>query len=259
MLGEERKEYILNEIHTNGKVQVVAMANRLQVSAETIRRDIDTLAETENIRRVHGGAIKMFYAEGEPSYNLREDMNFDAKQAIGKEASLLINNGDTIFLDTGTTIEQLARFVSGKERLIILTNSLPTAMLLNESMSQQKFTGKLIMLGGETSSHNQTISGSICEKMLERFYVDKAFISVGGISIERGISDYDLNEAEISKIACSISKEVIVLADESKIGVQSFSSIAPMDSVNAVISNGAPPSPWIEKLALLDVTWKTTG
>lgn len=258
MLAEERRKIILEEIDTYGKVQVVAMAERLNVSMETIRRDIDAIVDAENVRRVHGGAIKITYPDGEPSYQHRKDMNLKAKQSIGKEASELINDGDTIFLDTGTTVQQLARFIKGKERLIIITNSLPTAMLLNESLAQNKFTGKLIMLGGEVSTDQQTISGKVCEEMLKNFYVDKAFLSVGGISIRRGVSDYDLNESEISKIACSISKETIVLADNSKIGVQSFSLIAPLNSINAIISDVKPPTTWDEQLKLIDVTWKTT-
>lgn len=259
MLAEERKKIILEELETHGKVQVVTMAERLQVSKETIRRDIDAIVKTENVRRVHGGAIKTSFPDVEPPYKHREDMNLEGKQSIGKEAALLINDGDTIFLDTGTTVQQLARFIIGKENLIIITNSLPTAMLLNESLAQNKFTGQLIMLGGEVSTNQKTISGNMCERMLEQFYVDKAFLSVGGISVERGISDYDLNESEISKIACSISKEVVVLADKSKIGIQSFSLITPLSAVDTIISDENPPTQWKKQLTLIGVNWKAVS
>lgn len=243
------------DIH--GKVLVVPLAKRFQVSNETVRRDLEALVKSNKLKRVYGGAVKTSYSEGEPPYQQRQIINFEAKQAIGKEASLLINDGDTIFLDTGTTILELARSIQGVKGLTILTNSLPTANLIKESLFQRVFTGKLIILGGEVSTDQQSISGYLCEEMLRKFYVDKAFISVGGVSIQTGISDYDLNESKVSEIALSMSKEVIILADQNKIGVQSFSSISPLDKVNVIISDKNPPSAWNKALETQGVSWIT--
>ncbi|QUW21507.1 DeoR/GlpR transcriptional regulator [Sporosarcina sp. Marseille-Q4063] len=256
-LAEERQKIILEEIDIYGKVHVIPLAKRFNVSNETIRRDLEALVKTNKLKRVYGGAVKTSYPDGEPPYQQREIINFDAKQAIGKEAASLINDGDTIFLDTGTTILELARFIQGNKRVTIITNSLPTANLIKESLAQRIFTGKLIILGGEVSAEQQSISGYLCEEMLKKFYVDKAFISVGGISIQTGISDYDLTESKISEIATSMSKEVIVLADHSKIGVQSFSFISAIDMVNVIICDKKPTSAWNKVLERQGVTWIT--
>ncbi|MBS4179549.1 DeoR/GlpR family DNA-binding transcription regulator [Lederbergia citrea] len=258
LLAEERKKIILEELDTQGKVQVLALAEQLQVSSETIRRDLDSLVKTEKIKRVYGGAVKISYDDGEPPYQERQIINRDAKMAIGKQASLLIEDGNTIFLDTGTTILEFARFIEGKRGLTIVTNSLPTASLLKESLSQGLFRGKLIILGGEISPDQQSVSGYLCEEMLKNFHVDKAFLSVGGVSIQTGISDYDLNESVISKIATTQSKEVIVLADHSKIGVQSFSHIADLDMIDVIISDKKLPASWSAKLEQNEVTWIAT-
>ena len=112
LLAEERQKIILEEMDIHGKVLVVPLAKRFQVSNETVRRDLEALVKTNKLKRVYGGAVKTSYPEGEPPYQQRQIINFDAKQAIGQEASLLINDGDTIFLDTGTTILELARSYS---------------------------------------------------------------------------------------------------------------------------------------------------
>lgn len=256
MLAEERQRIIVEEIDMHGKVQVVSMAKQLKVSMETIRRDIDTIVKTENVKRVHGGAIKVTYQDSEPSYQHREDLNLEAKKSIGRKAATLINDGDIIFLDTGTTIQQLANYIKGKERLIILTNSLPTGMLLNNSLEKGEFKGKLIILGGEVSTEQKTISGKLTEEMLRNFFVDKAFLSVGGVSNQFGISDYDIDEAEITKIACSIAKETIVLADSSKIDVRALTLVAPLESVNRIISDSPAPKSWEDQLDKNRVIWE---
>ncbi len=255
LLSEERKKLILEELDTHGKVHVVALAEKLQVSNETIRRDLEALVKTEKLKRVYGGAIKSSYRGGEPPYQQRQIMNHEQKIAIGKRASLLIEDGDTIFLDTGTTVLECARMIEAKKRLTIITNSLSAANLLKESLAQALFQGKLIILGGEISPEQQSISGHLSEEMLKNFYVDKAFLSVGGISVQTGISDYDLNESTISKIVISHAKEVIVLADQSKIGVHSFSTIAPLKMVDAIVSDRHPPASWLPSLEQTGVTW----
>ncbi|MEK3888100.1 DeoR/GlpR family DNA-binding transcription regulator [Bacillus sp. FSL K6-3431] len=255
LLSEERKKIIMDEIDIRGKVRVVSLAEQLQVSNETIRRDLEALEKTEKLKRVYGGAVKSSYEDGEPPYQQRQIINREEKISIGKQASLLINDGDTIFLDTGTTVLEAAKFIEGFKRLTIITNSLPTANFLKDSLSQGLFRGKLIILGGEVSPDQQSVSGYLCEEMLKNFYVDKAFLSVGGVSVKTGISDYDLNESAISKIVTSYSNEVIVLADHSKIGVQSFSSIITLDKIDVIISDKEPPTSWTSILEQKSVEW----
>lgn len=257
LLGEERKQMILDELNRFGKVKVVPLAEKFLVSEETIRRDLDALEKSGKLKRVYGGAVRQSYLEGEPPYMLRQSINQQAKEAIGKKAAHYLQDGDTVIIDTGTTVLELARGIQGRKRLTLLTNSLPVASLLTESLTQQLFTGQVILLGGEVNSQQQSISGPLCASMLEKFHVDKAFISVGGLSLTHGISDYDLNESIISQMMIAVSKEVIVLADSSKIGVKAFYQIAALEAVDVIISEQEKPGSWAKELSVKGISWIT--
>lgn len=255
VLSEERKWIILEELNRNGKVKVEPLAKRFQVSNETIRRDLDALEQLGMLKRVYGGAVKDSYTNGEPPYLQRQNINQAAKRAIGQKAATLLKDGDTIVIDTGTTVMELARSIKGVKQLTVLTSSLPVASLLIESMNQGVFNGKVILLGGEVNPEQQSISGPLCEKMLETFHVDKAFVSVGGVSLATGISDYDINESMVSRIMTEVAKEVIVMADQSKIGVQAFCKIVSLDAVDVIISDQECPSSWAADLDERGITW----
>ncbi|WP_313886513.1 DeoR/GlpR family DNA-binding transcription regulator [Bacillus sp. SD088] len=255
LLSEERKRLLIDELDTHGKVRVSDLAQKLEVSNETIRRDLEALEKVKKLKRVYGGAVKISYEDGEPPYQQRQIIQGTEKKLIGKKAASLIKDGDTIFLDTGTTILNLAKFIKNLNRLMILTNSLPVANVLKDALAQGLFRGKVILLGGELSPDQQSVSGYLCEEMLKNFYVDKAFLSVGGVSLKTGISDYDFNESSISKLAATNAKEVIVLADYSKIGVQSFTKITTLEQVDVMICDKKPPSSWESELDKKNVDW----
>jgi len=259
VLAEERKQVILEELNNFGKVKVLPLAERFQVSSETIRRDLDALEQLGKLKRVYGGAVKQLYEAGEPPYQQRQDINLAAKRAIGKQAAQLLQDGDTVIIDVGTTMLEFARAIKGRKNLTVLTNSLPVAALLSESLYQHVFTGKVIILGGEINTEQQSISGPLCEKMLETFHIDKAFISIGGISLTTGISDYDVNESMVSKMMAKVSKSVIVLADQSKIGVHAFCKIAPLEEVDVIVSDQQRPASWVNELEAKGVTWMTAN
>ncbi|MGO0061413.1 DeoR/GlpR family DNA-binding transcription regulator [Brevibacillus fluminis] len=255
LLSEERKSIILDELNRNNKVKVVSLAERLQVSSETIRRDMDVLEKLGLLTRVYGGAVKRGYQAGEPPYENRQDLNREAKQRIGQKAASLLQDGDTILMDTGTTVLELARSIRDRKRLTILTNSVPVASLLINAIHNHVFSGKVIMLGGELNPEQQSSGGALCESFLSAFHVDRAFISVGGVSLVTGISDYDLSESMVTRKMISVAKEVIVLADSSKIGVQAFCQIAPLEAVDLLISDAPHPSSWAAELEQKGIAW----
>jgi len=255
LLSEERKQYILEQLDGGGKVRVVQLAEQLQVSNETIRRDLGALDEEKRLRRVYGGAVKVQYDTGEPPYQQRQVLQYEAKQRIGRCAASLIQDGNTIYMDTGTTILELARALKGRKRITVITNSLTVACLLRDSLSQGLFSGRVIILGGEISPEQQSVSGHLGLDMLSHFYVDKAFISVGGVSILTGISDYDMNDSVISRAVTERAKEIIVVADYSKIGIQAFCHIGPMEKVDVVVCDQPYPPSWGQELELKGITW----
>ncbi|RXZ80971.1 hypothetical protein EBB07_16150 [Paenibacillaceae bacterium] len=132
--------------------------------------------------------------------------------------------------------------------MTILTNSLAAAYYLMESLNSGRFSGKVIVIGGELNPEQQSISGALGEGVMSQFRVDKAFISVGGISLVRGISDYDLSEAAISRRMVEAASQTIVLADDSKLNKEAFMEICPLQRVHIIVSNAAPPREWGQML-----------
>ncbi|CQR56022.1 DeoR/GlpR family DNA-binding transcription regulator [Paenibacillus riograndensis] len=255
LLAEERQQLILQQLEETGKVKVIPLAQQLEVSNETIRRDLDALEEQRKLKRVYGGAVKLTHFDGEPSYTMRRKLNQEGKQAIGREAARLLQDGDTVFMDTGTTVLEMTRWLAGKKNITIVTNSLPAASALLQALSLEQFTGKVILLGGEISVQQQSVSGILAHELLKQFTLDKAFLSVGGISPAQGITDYDMNESLVSRLAAGQASEVILLADHSKIGSTAFCQIAPLHTADVIISDQELPGGWKEELERIGVAW----
>ncbi|MEB3102185.1 DeoR/GlpR family DNA-binding transcription regulator [Ferviditalea candida] len=255
MLSEERKRMILDLLQRDGKVSVIPLSRELSVSAETIRRDLDVLEKEGKLHRVYGGATNVRIQGDEPPYIQRQSQFAQEKAQIGRKAAGLIEDGDHVVIDVGTTTLEMARAIQGKKRLTVLTNSFPVASYLMESLKQERFTGRVILLGGELNPQQLSISGELCQQMMKQFRVDKAFISVGGVSLEEGITDYDVHEALMSRMFADAAREAIVLADHSKIGVNTFIRIFPLEAVGTIISDAACPKEWTRHLKKNGVVW----
>jgi len=253
--SEERKRVIVEQLKLEGQVKVPELAWRLTVSEETVRRDLVLLEREGLAKRVYGGAVLVKSSSYEPPYLQRQKQQAEAKERIGKTAAALIDSGDTIAIDVGTTTLELAKAIAGRERLTILTNSLAAAYHLMESLNSERFTGKIIVIGGELNPEQQSISGVLSESVISKFRVDKAFISVGGISVNRGISDYDLGETTMSRRMVEAASQTIVLADDSKLDKEAFMEIVPLQKVHVVVSNAAPPREWGAALRNVHVQW----
>ncbi|GKV65958.1 MULTISPECIES: DeoR/GlpR family DNA-binding transcription regulator [unclassified Sporosarcina] len=255
LLSEERKLEIMDELNRTGKLKVAELSAKFKVSPETIRRDLTFLEEEGVLKRVYGGAIKSGYQMGEPPFSNRTEFNTNAKKKIGKLGADLISDGDTVFIDTGTTTAELALQIVNKEDVRILTNCIPVALALMESLNKKLFSGEVILLGGTLDPIQQSISGQLSEPVLDNFNLDKAFISIGGISLVKGVSDYNLNECLLSKKVISNSKQVIVLTDQSKIGVQALCKIAPLSEVDVVLCDEECPASWKNDIMSLGIEW----
>jgi DeoR/GlpR family transcriptional regulator of sugar metabolism len=255
ILSEERKVIILESLEREGKVMVIPLAEQLNVSTETVRRDLLFLEREEKLKRVYGGAIQATFRNDEAPYTIRQKMFANEKKAIGMRAVELIEDGSTIVIDNGTTTLELAKSLQGSKRLTILTNSLRVAACLLESISLERFTGKVILLGGEVNVEQQAVGGTLCEQMMLQFRVDQAFLSVGGISLTHGITDYDINEAAMSRAFAAAAQEVVVLGDHSKLGISSFAHIIPFEKADVIISEKSCPAEWLPVLEEKRVQW----
>lgn len=255
ILSEERKRVIMEQLKLEGQVKVPELSFRLTVSEETVRRDLMLLERNGLIKRVYGGAVLKKPTNYEPPYLQRQKVKAAEKERIGRSAANLIESGDTIVIDVGTTTLELAKAIVGRERLTILTNSLAVAYHLMESLNSERFTGKIIVIGGELNPLQQSMSGTLCESVMSQFKVDKAFISNGGISLKRGISDFDLDETSMSRRMVEAASQCIVLADDSKLDKEALVEIIPLRKVDVIVSNVAPPKEWVPILKNNHTKW----
>ncbi|WP_163099999.1 DeoR/GlpR family DNA-binding transcription regulator [Peribacillus alkalitolerans] len=255
VLPEERKNEILKELNNMGKVKVMELVEQFQVSEETIRRDLMLLEEKGLLKRVYGGAIKSVFQFEEPPFLQRTTVNQEAKGRIGQKAVELISNGDVIVIDVGTTTLEFAKFIENKNDITIITNSLPVSSVLTESLNQNRFSGQVLLLGGQIDPKQQSISGSLTEQLLNQFNVDKAFISAGGVSIKSGVSNYHLHESLVSRKMVEVSKQVILLSDYSKMGVDTFCKVCPLEKLDVIVCNQPMTEEWRSHTNLENIEW----
>lgn len=236
---EQRKKMILNKLVSEEKLYVPELAEVLNVSSETIRRDLNQLEKEGKLKKVYGGAILTNSDTLEPSFEQKTNINSTEKHSIAKIASSLIEDGDIIMVGNGTTTLEIVRYLTDKKNITLITHSEPVLHLAIEA-----FKGKVIFLGGEVDLHQQSTHGPLAELTVKQIKANKAFISAGGISINDGITDYDLNEARMSQLLMERSDELIVLADHTKFGETTFSHICELDQVSTIISDWNFPEEW---------------
>ena len=252
---DKRKDLILYELDNFEKVSVTQLAKKFGVTTETIRRDLDALEAEYKLKRIHGGAIKISFDKKEPSHTQKRNVYREEKQRIGHKAASLINNNDIITIDTGTTTCEILYYIKDKKNLTILLNTVAGLNILIDLKSKGVFDGKIIFLGGEINAEQLSCIGPISENILKNFYVDKAFIGVGGVSLQNGLTGYDVDEANLSKKIMENAKEVIIVADHSKIGVRNFYKIEDIENVNVIVSDVEAPNEWSNILSEYGIDW----
>lgn len=255
IVGEERKRHILNVLEVKGKVKVGSLAKELQVSTETIRRHLEELESEKKLRKVYGGAIKISFEKEEPPHFKRAEYYSKEKNLIGKKAAELVNDNEIILIDVGTTTIQMIKYLEGRKNLTILTTSIPALNMLVGCINKGSFTGKIIFTGGEINTKQWTVSGGISEKFIDSFYLDKSFISPGGLCLDNGVTAYEVNEALLSTKIMKNSKEAIILSDHSKLGVRNYIKISDLDDVDIIVCDTEPPHEWKKELEEKDITW----
>ncbi|AZV42656.1 DeoR/GlpR family DNA-binding transcription regulator [Peribacillus asahii] len=250
LLAEERKKQIIEMIESQGQVKVNDLAKDFEVSTETIRRYLEDLESENKLKKVYGGAIKVD-SEEEPSMFEREILRIDEKKQIGQKAASLIQKGDVIFIDEGSTTLQMASSLTDLLDVTIITNSFPLVTMLMKYESKGLFTGDIIFLGGHVNSKHFRASGSLAEKMAKDFYVNKAFIAIDGVHPETGITSFDLEKCLLSKIFIHNASETFVLADHTKLNVKATYKIESLKEIDHLITNVPMPTDW----NIQDMNW----
>lgn len=231
---EERKMKILEFIEEHRKATVIELCQQFKVSSATIRNDLRDLETAGLLIRTHGGAMVKTKTGLEPEMSLRKVQNLEEKRRIAEAALRLVEDGDTIILDTGTTTYELARLLGEKRDLTVVTNDLPIALLLEEFESV-----RVVLVGGMVRKkfHCTVASSFSGMNALSDLTVDKAFMAANGFSLEKGASTPDINHSETKKLMISIAAQVILLFDSSKMGRNSFAIFAPLNKIDAIVTD----------------------
>lgn len=227
MLSEERHGIILKEIEKRGVSKVGDLCKLTNSSESTIRRDLSYLEERGRIRRVHGGAVLNRGIIVEEAFNEKLIQNRKEKNLIARFAASLIEDGDSIYLDSGTTVYEMIKYIDQKD-IFIVTNGIDNVdILLNKGIN-------VYILGGKVKPKSKAIVGTNTFNELEKFRFDKAFIGVNGIDIEFGFTTADQEEAIIKDKAIEVSIEAFILADSSKFNKTSFTKISDFREVTVI-------------------------
>lgn len=245
MLTTERRQYILEALASKSVVQLTTIANELQVSESTIRRDFDYLEERGELERVHGGARQVSQRFKEDSLNEKRQVNTSAKQIIAKRASEVVQDGDIIYLDSGTTTIEMVPHLINKN-ILVVTNGLEVAMTLLKNQVNS------ILLGGKLKHSTGAIIGTITQNQLLRYNFDRVFLGINGIDEKAGYTTPDIEEADLKKLALKQGKQVYILADDSKVEKISFAHVANLDQAT-LITNDLHPA-FEEKVHVLKET-----
>ncbi|WP_298845047.1 DeoR/GlpR family DNA-binding transcription regulator [Clostridium sp.] len=231
MFPEERKSKILSSLNKYGKVKVCDLSQQYEVSEVTIRRDLQELEEDQMIKRVHGGAVLNVNTKFEPTFSEKIDKFYDEKESIGKYAASIIEDGDTIALDAGTTTISIARQITAKN-ITVLTNSVDVAYEL-----AKKREVEVIITGGTLRWEIRAMVGPVADNALKNFRVNKAFIGTNGLCSINGLTTPNIIEANTKREMIKIAEQTIVVCDHTKFGTVYFAKIVNLDSVDIIITD----------------------
>ncbi|WP_020188023.1 DeoR/GlpR family DNA-binding transcription regulator [Methylopila sp. 73B] len=251
MRPDERRERIVAMVLERERVSVDALADALDASRETIRRDLAELDGQGRLRKLHGGAtlpgLSLYEPDREGPFQARLAENAAAKRAVARAAIGLFRPGDTLFVDTGTTTLLFAEELSRARGLTVITNSAAIAALASRGEDAQAF-----LLGGEYRDGGAECLGAMAIDQIRRFHAVHAVLTVGAVH-EAGVLDYDAREAEIARAMVAQARAVTVLADASKFDRSAPFVVAPLEAISRIVTDAVPVGPIADALVAAGV------
>lgn len=233
LIPAQRRERIRDFITEYQVAQNTALSELLQVSEATVRRDLEWLEKEGLIKRTHGGARLSHRLPIEPDYAKSAQTHPTEKRLIGQAAAALIEDGDTIFVNSGTTASQVIRHIRRKD-VTVITNNVSAAVEARGAHFD------LILLGGAFRPRANSVAGRFALDSLRQVYAAKAFIGVDGLSLPYGFTTPNSDEAEIARLMIERTRgAVVVVADHSKWNVVSNFEIAPLEQARALVTDSA--------------------
>lgn len=248
MLKRERQRKISEFIKEKKSATVAELSRLFGVSQVTIRRDLDGLDSQGAIERAHGGAILAERAVPEPPVIHRMAEQVEEKKRIGEAAAKLVEDGDTIFIGSGTTTLEMARHLSGKKSLTVITNALNVANCLAE---RPEIT--VVITGGLLRHSELSMIGHLTEQALTNLRADKVFIGMRAVGLQDGLTSEHLPEITTDQAIIEFAAQVILLVDHTKFGKVSTALVAPLTSVHKIVTDSGTSPEMIEELRVLGI------
>ena len=252
MAVDERRTRLLDMVRGRGFVSLPELATELAVSESTVRRDLDQLEESGVAKRTHGGVYYTGASPGLFQFEERQSVEWEKKRAIAERAVALINDGDTLLLDGGSTTYEVGQLLVGRP-LQVVTNSLPVANLFMASTRSD-----LVVIGGDMHTRTGVLVGPYALKMLGDLNVQKAVLSVAAIS-DGGFYNSNLLLVETKRAVMAAADEVIVVADSTKFGHKSLTHLSGWEGVDYLVVDNEISEDWRSKILASGVKLLVAG
>ncbi len=249
MLMEKRRKLILEEINIKNIVYVKKLAKKYSVTTETIRKDLeDIILENRDIKKVYGGALKSSSNAIDESYTLRNELFSDEKDILAQKAATLIEDNDCIFLDAGTTVVKLIPYLKNRKNLKIVTVSFSVVIEFFKFFKTFENSHKIFFIGGEVKLNLLSTSGTKAVFSIKDYLFNKAFLTLDGLSLEKGITSHDCDEAFVTSEVLKNSIQNIFLVTNDKLNTSKFYKVCDLDSVNSIVSLN-PENDFLKKIS----------
>jgi DeoR/GlpR family transcriptional regulator of sugar metabolism len=246
MLVDERRNRLLELVRVRRFASLPELAEELKVSESTVRRDAEFLEEQGSARRIHGGVLYAGSSPKLPHFDARQPAQWPQKRAIAKKAVGLIEDGDTLLLDGGSTTYEVARLLVGRP-LHVVTNSLPVANLFAADTNSD-----LVFIGGNICPRSGVARGPYADLMLGKVHVRKMVLSTAAVSVE-GLFNNNLLLVETERAMMRAADEVIVVVDSTKFGHQSLGHVCPLETVRHFVVDSQLDDQWRQRITAAGV------
>ncbi len=252
MTTYDRRQTILDLLRKQPGVSVPELSALLEVSEGTVRNDLNALEHQGLLKRVYGGAVLQQQDQFQnTSFVKRFQQHSAAKQAIARAAAELVSDGDSVLLDASSTVFYFAKALFERRRLRVITNGFEVAREL-----AQNTTNTVILIGGIVNNESSSVTGLLSEHIIEELHIQKAFISCSGFSLERGMTEVHLSEAQLKRKVIESSQELFALVDSSKFGKEDLTSFARLDKITCLLTDQNLSPEWMERLRQSSVDFK---
>ncbi|MDP5009137.1 MAG: transcriptional repressor AgaR [Glaciimonas sp.] len=243
-----RREKIVDIIREYENCKVSLLAKQLTVSTVTMRHDLDALEQQGCITRTYGRAVLSPHFSFKLEYREKEKLRSESKQQIALCAAKLINNGDSIIVDSGSTVALIPRHIDKDKRVVLMTNALNLA---TELIADPRFN--VMMTGGNLRADSYSLCGPVAEQAVKLHHFDKLFIGADGIDLIAGVTTTDEQDAQLNRAMLTAANQVILVADSSKFGRRSFCVICKMAKIDTLITDNGISESDKKSLTLLGI------